>query len=352
MFNKTICRKLFLLYNKLESIVEGEWALLKNDILSILKANKDKHISGQELCEMLNVSRTAVWKCINELKSDGYIIESKHKSGYLLMEEPDIIDYMEISPYLKTKFIGRNYLHFESISSTNDYAKEIAPSAADGTAIVAEEQTSGRGRMGRHWVSNKGQGIWLSIILKPNLSPNEAVKLTQVAAVSVIETIKEIADIRSGIKWPNDIVINSKKVCGILTEMNGEIDRVNFIVIGIGVNVNVQNFPEDLCGKATSLSIETGKILDRKPLTASILNNFEKYYRIFLINGFSSIRNLCKEYSLTLNKDVKVIINNNECIGRAVDIDDDGNLIVVFKNGEKKTIASGDVSVRGLLGYV
>jgi len=326
--------------------------LLKNDVLSILKSNKGKYTSGQDLCYKLNVSRTAVWKCINELKSDGYIIDSKHKSGYILMEEPDIINYTEISPNLKTDFIGRNYLYFDTISSTNDYAKEIASDSPDGTTIVAEEQTSGRGRMGRLWVSYKKQGIWMSIILKPDIAPNDAVKLTQVAAVSLVDAIKETANLTSYIKWPNDIIVNGKKVCGILTEMNGEIDKINFIVVGIGVNANVVSFPVDLQNKATSLFIEASEKIDRKLLTASILNNFEKYYRTFLNEGFFNIRNLCKEYSLTLEKDVKVIMNNKEYVGRAIDIDNDGNLIIMFKNGEKKAITSGEVSIRGLTDYI
>ncbi|MDI3310553.1 MAG: biotin--[acetyl-CoA-carboxylase] ligase, partial [Thermoanaerobacterium sp.] len=247
---------------------------------------------------------------------------------------------------------GRNYLYFDSISSTNDYAKEIALNSPDGTTIVAEEQTSGRGRMGRLWVSYKKQGIWMSIILKPDIAPNDAVKLTQVAAVSLVDAIKETANLISYIKWPNDIIVSGKKVCGILTEMNGEIDKINFIVVGIGVNVNVDSFPVDLQDKATSLSIEASKKIDRKLLTASILNNFEKYYRTFLDEGFLNIRNLCKEYSLTLEKDVKVIIGNKEYVGRAIDIDDDGNLIIMFKNGEKKAITSGEVSIRGLTDYI
>ncbi len=326
--------------------------LLRNDVLLILKSNKGKYTSGQELCDKLNVSRTAVWKCINELKSDGYIIDSKHKSGYILIEEPDVINYTEISPHLKTDFIGRSYLYFDSISSTNDYAKEIASDSPDGTTIVAEEQTSGRGRMGRQWVSYKKQGIWMSIILKPNIAPNDAVKLTQVAAVSLVDAIRETTNLTSYIKWPNDIIVNGKKACGILTEMNGEIDKINFIVVGIGVNVNIDSFPVGLQDKATSLSIEASKKIDRKLLTASMLNNFERYYRTFLDEGFFSIRNLCKEYSLTLGKDVKVIMNNKEYVGQAVDICNDGSLIVAFKNGEKKAITSGEVSIRGLIDYV
>lgn len=326
--------------------------MLKNDILQLLKNNKNKYLSGQDLCDTFNVSRTAIWKCIKELKSDGYVIESQHKTGYMLISEPDILSYIEIYPYLKTKFIGRNYIHFESITSTNDYAKEIAFKCDNGTVIVSEEQTSGRGRLGRSWISNKGEGIWMSIILKPDLNPQGAVKLTQVAAVAVVDSIKDATGLSSGIKWPNDIIVDRKKVCGILTEMNAELDKVYYVVVGIGLNANVTTFPQDLNDKATSLLISAGKKIDRKQLTALILNNFEKYYGVYLSKGFSYIRTMCIKYSLTLNSDVRIISNNHEYIGHAIDIDDDGNLVVELKNGDRKTIMSGDVSVRGILGYV
>jgi BirA family biotin operon repressor/biotin-[acetyl-CoA-carboxylase] ligase len=318
----------------------------------MLKENKNKFVSGQQLCNKLNISRTAVWKYINELKNNGYMIESQHKSGYMLINEPDIIDYIEISPFLKTDFIGKNYIHLESISSTNDYAKEIASKSENGTIVVSEEQTSGRGRLGRKWVSEKGQGLWMSIILKPELTPQSSVKLTQVAAVSVVNAIIETIELNASIKWPNDIIINGKKICGILTEMNAELDRVNYVIVGIGLNVNMNKFPDDLKNKATSLFIETGKKIDRKKLTALIINNFEKYYNIFLKEGFEPIRTLCLKHSVTIGSEVRVISGKNEFYGKAVDIDNDGNLIVEIGDGSRKAVISGDVSVRGILGYV
>ncbi|QSZ28117.1 biotin--[acetyl-CoA-carboxylase] ligase [Aceticella autotrophica] len=326
--------------------------MIKENIIKILKENKNKFVSGQQLCNKLNISRTAVWKYINELKNNGYMIESQHKSGYMLINEPDIIDYIEISPFLKTDFIGKNYIHLESISSTNDYAKEIASKAENGTIVVSEEQTSGRGRLGRKWVSEKGQGLWMSIILKPELTPQSSVKLTQVAAVSVVNAIIETIELNASIKWPNDIIINGKKICGILTEMNAELDRVNYVIVGIGLNVNMNKFPDDLKDKATSLFIETGKKIDRKKLTASIINNFEKYYYIFLKEGFEPIRISCLKHSVTIGSEVRVISGKNEFNGKAVDIDNDGNLIIEIGDGSRKAVMSGDVSVRGILGYV
>lgn len=326
--------------------------MVKDELIYILKQNKGKFISGQDLSEKLNVSRTAIWKCVNELKEEGYTIDSQHKAGYMLTCEPDILSYIEVSQYLATNFIGRNYIYKASIHSTNDMAKEISADVQNGTVIVAEEQLSGRGRMGRTWVSPKGCGIWMSIILKPNMNPQDAVKLTQVAAVSVVCSIIKTANMDAGIKWPNDIIINGKKVCGILTEMNSEIDKINYVVIGIGLNVNQSEFPDDLKDKATSLYLEKGSKIDRKLLTAGILNYFEQYYNKYLEEGFASIRNLCIEKSVTIGKQVRVVSTDGELMGQAIGIDHNGNLIVKMQNGENTVIISGDVSVRGILGYV
>lgn len=326
--------------------------MVKDELIHILKQNKGKYISGQALCKRLNVSRTAIWKYINELKEEGYTIDSQHKAGYMLTCEPDILSYIEVLPYLSTSFIGRNYIYKASIRSTNDMAKDIAGNVQNGTVIIAEEQTSGRGRLGRTWISPKGCGIWMSIILKPNLKPQDAVKLTQVAAVSVVSSIIEVANMDAGIKWPNDIIINGKKVCGILTEMNSEIDKINYVVIGIGLNANCSEFPDDLKDKATSLYLERGAKIDRKLLTAGILNHFEKYYNKYLEEGFGFIRTLCIEKSVTIGKQIRVVSTDGELTGQAVDIDSDGNLIVKTPIGENTVIISGDVSVRGILGYV
>lgn len=326
--------------------------LNKDKILCYLKKNEGRFISGEELCKLFNISRTAIWKSINILRNEGYVIESLHKSGYMLKESPDILSYLEIAPFLNTNFIGRNYLHKNLISSTNDYAKEYANYYDDGTVIVAERQESGKGRLGRKWLSNESNGIWMSIILKPNLNPHDVVSLTQVAAISVVNAIEENTICKAGIKWPNDIIINDKKVCGILTEMSSEIDKINYIIVGIGLNVNISLFPDDISNKATSLMIELSEKIDRKKLLASILNNFEKFYSIFLRFGFNSVRDMCKKYSITIGRDVIIKANNIEYTGYAVDIDNDGNLIVETKNYGVKKVLSGDVSVRGLLGYM
>ncbi|MDI3528743.1 MAG: BirA family transcriptional regulator [Thermoanaerobacter sp.] len=326
--------------------------MLRQRLLRLLKENKGEYISGQKLSEQLNVSRTAIWKHINELKNEGYQIEAHHKLGYMLVSEPDLLIYEEVSPYLTTNFIGKNYIHKLVIDSTNNFAKEMASKVPDGTVIIAEEQTAGRGRLGRSWISQKGCGIWMSIILKPNIQPQEALNLTQVAAISVVKAIEEVFHVESKIKWPNDIILNNKKVCGILTEMSSEIDKINYVIIGIGVNVNCDNFPEELKGKATSLYLETNSKVDRKKLTASILNNLEFYYNAYLQKGFEYIRPICIEKSITIGRQIKVIANEGEIEGKAVTIDNNGSLVVETKEGKRLSIMSGDVSVRGLLDYV
>lgn len=326
--------------------------MLRQKLVEILKQNREDFISGQKLSEIMKVSRTAIWKQIKELEKLGYKIQAHRKLGYRLISEPDLLIYEEIAPYLNTKFIGRNYIHKESLSSTNDMAKELAYKVPDGTVIVAEEQTKGRGRMGRSWFSEKSSCILTSVILKPQTRPEKTVALTQVAALTVVKAIEEVCSVKTKIKWPNDIILNSKKVCGILTEMSSEIDVVNYIVIGIGINVNCTEFPDDLKEKATSLQLELEKPVDRKKLLASLLNNLEIYYKEYEEKGFESLRPLILENSITIGKEVRVIYTDREIRGQAIAIDKEGKLVIKTEKGEEIALLSGEVSVRGLLDYI
>ncbi|MEQ2128828.1 biotin--[acetyl-CoA-carboxylase] ligase [Caldanaerobacter subterraneus] len=326
--------------------------MLRQKLVEILKQNREDFISGQKLSEIMKVSRTAIWKQIKELEKLGYKIQAHRKLGYRLISEPDLLIYEEIAPYLNTKFIGRNYIHKESLSSTNDMAKELAYKVPDGTVIVAEEQTKGRGRMGRSWFSEKSSCILTSVILKPQIRPEKTVALTQVAALTVVKAIEEVCSVKTKIKWPNDIILNSKKVCGILTEMSSEIDVVNYIVIGIGINVNCTEFPDDLKEKATSLQLELEKPVDRKKLLASLLNNLEIYYKEYEEKGFESLRPLILENSITIGKEVRVIYTDREIRGQAIAIDKEGKLVIKTEKGEEIALLSGEVSVRGLLDYI
>ena len=327
---------------------------MKNEILQILKKNTDYFISGESISEDFNVSRSAVWKHINTLKEEGYEIESQPRKGYKLINSPDILSYGEIEEYLKTEFIGRNIQYFESLPSTNTKAKEIAMEMPEGSIIISEEQTSGKGRLGRNWTSPKGKGIWMSIILKPDLDPAEVAKLTLIGAGAVHEGLMEMG-INSNIKWPNDIIIEDKKVCGILTEMSCELNIINYCIMGIGINVNLEtgDFPEELKEKATSLRIIKGEEINRKMLLGNILNHFEKLYIPFrYIGDISKSIKISRENSILLGKDVRIIKGNTERTGKALDIDEEGQLVVEMENGNIEKIYSGEVSIRGIDGYV
>ncbi len=326
---------------------------MKKKILNILRKSKDEYISGERLSEELGITRAGIWKHIKSLKEAGYVIESISNRGYKLISTPDIIDSEEILPLLTTKYIGRIFIHFDEVDSTNVQCRRACSNnPIEGMVVAAEEQTSGRGRLGRSWISPKGTGIWMSIVLKPNISPMVAPRATLIGAAAVYTALKDMG-ISVGIKWPNDIVINGKKICGILTEMNAEIERVNYVIMGIGINVNMESFPDELKEKATSLKNELGNEVDRKKLVANILNNFEVFYEEFKNTGdISRVIEICKEGSLLINKEVRVINGNNEVICTVIDIDDEGELIVKHKDGTIKRVISGEVSVRGIYGYV
>ncbi len=326
---------------------------MKKKILNILRNNRDEYISGEKLSEELGITRAGIWKHIKSLKESGYVIESISNRGYKLVSTPDIIDYEEILPFLTTKYMGRNFIHYDEVDSTNiQCRRECNNKPIEGMVIAAEEQTSGKGRLGRSWVSPKGTGVWMSVVLTPNISPMVAPRNTLIGAAAVYMALRDM-DSSVGIKWPNDIVINGKKICGILTEMNAEIERVNYVIMGIGINVNMESFPEDLNDKATSLKNELGNKVDRKKLVASILNNLEDLYEEFRNTGdISRVIEICREGSLLINKEVRVINGNSEVICTVLDIDDDGELIVRHKDGVVSRIISGEVSVRGIYGYV
>lgn len=328
---------------------------MKQEILKLLKENTTGFISGQDISDKLGVSRTAIWKYINQIKEDGYEIESVSKKGYKIISSPDLLTYEEIEPYLNTTFIGRNILHFDSIDSTNSRAKQMSDSIeADGTVLIGEEQTNGRGRLGRSWVSPKYKGVWMSVFLRPDLNPMEAVKLTQIAAAAVVEAAKELK-ITTLVKWPNDIVVNHKKICGILTEMSAELTRINYVVVGIGINVNIDelDFPEDIKEIATSLKVETKCSVNRQELVGRILNNFERLYLKFIEeNDIKISLDICRANSALIGNDIIVIKKEGNVTARALDIDEEGRLLVQYEDGRQEFIISGEVSIRGKGSYI
>lgn len=326
---------------------------MKNKILHLLKTNQNNFISGQSISRELGVTRTAIWKYINGLKEDGYEIESISKRGYRLISSPDLLSFEELSENLNTKYIGKNIMYFQTIDSTNNKAKELAlNNAPNGTVVISEEQTLARGRLGRNWASPRFKGIWLSIILRPDTDPMNVPKITQIGAAAVIKSLHKLG-IKGYVKWPNDIIISQKKVCGILTEMSGELNKVNYVVIGIGINVNIDilDFPEELREIATSLSIETEQYIKRKELVSNLLNNFEILYDEFeKNNSIKTSISVCRENSILIGKEVKIINRGKERIAKAIDLNDDGELIVQHNDGDVEKIISGEISVRGLHG--
>ncbi|MDO5339768.1 MAG: biotin--[acetyl-CoA-carboxylase] ligase [Eubacteriales bacterium] len=337
---------------------------MKTKILNVLRKS-DGYVSGQALCNMLGVSRTAVWKVINQLKEEGYVIEAVQNKGYHITQYPDILTSSEIMSQLNrvdtgdTTGIIREVVYYDETDSTNNEAKRAAEkdNAADGTLYITESQTGGRGRRGRNWASPAGSGIWMSLLLRPDIAPVNASMLTIVAAMAVQEAIHTVLtedghDAECRIKWPNDIVLNKKKICGILTEMSAEMDYIHYVVIGMGINVNTTEFDDSIKATASSLYLETGDHLKRSRIVAAFSESFAKYYTEFVKT--QNLAGLKEDYNAMLvNKDseVKAIYADKEIVGTALGINDEGELIIKTDEGEK-IIRTGEVSVRGLYGYV
>lgn len=318
---------------------------MRNRILGILK-DADGYVSGEEMSHRLGISRAAVWKHINKLKSEGYGITSVTNRGYRLTDAPDALSPSAIKALLNTRVIARNIRYTDTVDSTNEEAKRHYLES-DGTLFISERQSAGKGRLGHEWESPRGAGIWMSLLLKPDMPPRDVSQITLIAGIAVCRAVGSNAMI----KWPNDIIIGTRKLCGILTEMSAEVERVNYIICGIGINVNSQSFEDDLKDKATSLFIETGKHFTRSELVAAVMNEFETIYSSFLRSGFASVREEYLRLCVTLGREVRVISRNKELRGRALDIDENGGLIIETDNG-RENITSGEVSVRGIYGYI
>lgn len=325
---------------------------MKSEILTALRENKD-YVSGQQLCEKLGVSRTAVWKDIQKLKNEGYTIEAIPNKGYHLVETPDILSEDELQSIRKTNWIGGEIHYYDEIDSTNTQAKRLAEAGSvHGTYVVAERQKTGKGRRGRAWESPKGSGIFMTLLLKPEMNPNHASMLTLVAAMAVTKAMRTTLELPAQIKWPNDIVLNGKKICGILTEMSAEIDYINYVVVGIGINVSNKEFPEEISHTATSILLESGKTIRRAALIEAVWEQFEFYYKLFCRTyDLSEIYEEYNHFLANQNRQVKVLDPQEPYEGIAMGITKRGELIVDTPK-EKKLVSSGEVSVRGIYGYV
>lgn len=326
---------------------------MKTKILNLLREAGEKYISGEDIANALGVTRTAVWKHINELRSGGYDIVSQSRSGYHLNSAPDSLFAAEIKNGLDTSIVGCEVVSLNTIDSTNEEAKRRARlgNCADGTVIVSEQQTGGKGRLERSFFSPSGKGVWFSVVLKPPFLPQEAPKCTLMAAVAVAGAMREFG-VSAGIKWPNDILDyehDNRKMTGILTEMSAEIDRINYVVIGTGINVNIplEDFPMDLQDKAGSMLIAKGEKIPRVPFFQAVLRNLDRLYISVKEQGFAPVMEEWRKLSITLGQEINVIgVTSNEVYsGKAVDIDEDGALLVQVGDEVRKVLA-GDVSIR------
>ncbi len=326
---------------------------MRAEILTLLRES-DHYISGQELCNQFGVSRTAVWKAMNQLKEEGYEIEAIKNKGYRLMNQPDVLSKKELESRIKTTWAGSEIVFFEQTGSTNTDVKKLLEEGKEhGILVVANAQSNGKGRRGRDWVSPNSGTISMSIGLRPDMDPAKASMLTLVMALSVCKAIQEYTDLPVSIKWPNDIVISNKKVCGILTEMNMEKDYIHWVVIGVGINVNLMDIPEELKETATSLKLACGKEIARSGLIEKIMLYFENDYALFMeCENLSMLQEVYNDHLINMEKQVRVLDAKAPFMGIAKGINQNGELLVQKEQGEIVAVNAGEVSVRGLYGYV
>ncbi|MEH7176657.1 biotin--[acetyl-CoA-carboxylase] ligase [Neobacillus vireti] len=321
---------------------------LRKDLLDAFTKADGAYLSGQHIAELIGCSRTAVWKHIEELRKEGFELEAVRRKGYRIVKTPEKITPDELRLGLTTKFIGKNVYHEDCVESTQKIAQRLAFEAApEGTVIIAEEQVSGRGRMDRRWHSPKYTGIWMSLILRPNIPLPKAPQLTLITAVAIVQAIEDLTGLIPEIKWPNDILISGKKVTGILTELEAEADRINSVIIGIGINVNQtrEDFPSDIEQIATSLLLEKGEKVSRADLIKGIFTNLEKLYLLYLEEGFQPIKLLWESYAISIGKKITARTLSHSIIGIAKGITDDGVLMIEDGHGKIHHIYSADIEL-------
>ncbi|MCM8791686.1 MAG: biotin--[acetyl-CoA-carboxylase] ligase [Candidatus Omnitrophica bacterium] len=315
---------------------------LTEKILFYLKSHTNNYVSGEQLSRHFSISRSAIWKHIQELRQLGYEVIAVPHLGYQLGGIPDRLFPYEIAYRLPTKFIGKEIYYFDNISSTMDIAHSLAKQGvSEGTVVIAESQTKARGRFQRSWLCYKYKGIYFSLILKPKIHPKSSAIFTFLSAVAVSEAINNSIGITVEVKWPNDIILDGKKLAGILTESESETELMHYIIIGIGINVN--NNPQQLIDTAVSLRQYKKESINRIELMRQILIELEKYYLLFKKNGSSFIIDRWRSFSGTLGRIVKIIQDNKTTVGMAVDVDDDGNLLLRKDSGLVEKINTGDL---------
>ncbi|HHV72127.1 MAG TPA: biotin--[acetyl-CoA-carboxylase] ligase [Clostridia bacterium] len=323
---------------------------MKERVLELLAEKEGNYISGSEISRRLGISRTAVWKHINTLRQEGYQIDSQTNRGYLLIKSPDLLLPQEIKRGLASCRFGQEIIYLERVDSTNQKAKELAVQGREeGMVVIAEEQLEGRGSLGRSWSSPKGKGLWFSLILRPPISPLDTPKLTLVAAVALAKAVKRFAGIDLKIKWPNDLLYGKRKVAGILTELAAEFGQVDYVIVGIGINVNLtdSDYPEELKETAGSLKMITGKTYNRAELLRVILLELERAYFTYLNEGFAPIRSDWCTLAGTLQTRVRITDRNGSFEGIAEKLDEEGRLLVRLPDNTIRAVLAGEVNLLG-----
>ncbi|MGF7049909.1 BirA family biotin operon repressor/biotin-[acetyl-CoA-carboxylase] ligase [Paenibacillus sp. DS2015] len=321
--------------------------MVNESLLDILLQNPDEFISGEEISRRLEISRTAVWKQVNKLRNAGYEFEAVSHKGYRMIKKPDQLDTATLIHHLNTKVMGSRIKIMKSTVSTQNEARALAETgASEGTLVVAEEQTGGKGRIGRKWFSPFGKGIWMSLILRPQQPLQYTPQLTLLTGVAVCRAIRKLTRLDVGIKWPNDLLLNDRKVCGILLESAAEDEVVRYCIAGIGISANLdcEDFPDDLQSIATSLKIESGVAVDRTVLIATIMEELELLYELYCLKGFQPIASLWEASSVTLHHQVAVNTLQGRLEGIARGLDPSGALLIETSNGEIVPVISGDVN--------
>lgn len=321
---------------------------MKNKILSIL-LSADGYVSGQALAAELGVSRQAVWKGVNALKESGYEISSTPNKGYRLVSSPGFLNSETIKSHLNTGLLGREIIVLETVGSTNDYLKELGNNGCrEGVVVAAREQTKGKGRLGRVWQSKRDENIAFSVLLRPEIAPGGVAAVTPLTGLAICKALRETTGLDCKIKWPNDIVVGSKKLVGILTEMSAEFDAVEYIVIGIGINVDQQTFPEEIKNKATSILLETGTHYDKNRLLAKFLDRLEKELLRNNLRMSQTSLDEYKELCATIGRSVTFTRGTQKINGTAVEIAENGELKVMLPDGSVCSVYSGEVTVQGI----
>ncbi|MCC3376492.1 biotin--[acetyl-CoA-carboxylase] ligase [Cohnella sp. REN36] len=315
-------------------------------LLTLLEAQPGAYVSGEEISRTLGVSRTAIWKQVRKLEAEGYRIEAVPRLGYRLVERPARLTEAELRAHLKTRELGRHLHLREAVASTQDEVRALAEQGApEGTLVVAERQDQGRGRMGRSWISPPGKGVSMSLLLRPDVPLPLAPQLTLLSAVALCRSLSRITGLRIGIKWPNDLQVEGRKISGILLESAAEDERIRYVAVGLGIAVNLEeaDYPEELREKAVSLRMAAGRAFDRAALIGEVLLEFERLYDLYREQGFEPIRLLWEANAVTLNRTVTLYTAQGSFDGIPRELDASGGLRVELPDGSWRTVYSAEV---------